>query len=248
MDPVASSELIKSLYLLGAALAIGLGAVGPGVGIGMTGGFAVKGMGRQPKMTSDLFRTMLIGQGATSTPPTFALVISMLLLFGQPGTTLIQGFAALGAGISIGAASFASGYGSAAPASEACAAIARQPRMRRPFTTLMLIGQALSQTPLIFALLVSFLLIFLPQNPEAGIVDIVAVLAAGICMGFGAVGPSIGSGLAAESAIMGIRYHRDPETAVGLLTRVMLLGMAVAQSTSIYALVVALLLIFVVKG
>lgn len=245
MDPVALSLIVKSMYALGAAFAVGFGAVGPGIGMGMGAATAVEGMGRQPRVSSDLFRIMLIGQGATSTPPTFALVVGILLLFGVgEGTALIQGFAGLGAGISIGAASFASGVGSAFPAAQACEAIARQPHLRRPFTTLMLIGQAISQTPLIFALLVSFMLIFtVSPNPEAGLVEYVTVLSAGICMGFGAMGPSVGSGIAAESAIMGIRYHREPEQAVGLLTRVMLLGQAVAQSTSIYALVIALVLL-----
>lgn len=237
------------MYGIGAAFAVGFGAVGPGIGMGMSAASAVEGMGRQPKVSSDLFRIMLIGQGATSTPPTFALVVGILLLFGTgEGTALIQGFGGLGAGISIGAASFASGVGSAYPAAQACEAIARQPHLRRPFTTLMLIGQAISQTPLIFGLLVSFMLIFaVPATPDAGLVEYVAVLSAGICMGFGAMGPSVGSGMAAESAIRGIRYHRQPEAAVGLLTRVMLLGQAVAQSTSIYALVIALVLIMQVK-
>lgn len=248
MDPVAVSLIVKAMYALGAAFAVGFGAVGPGIGMGMGAATAVEGMGRQPRTSSDLFRIMLIGQGATSTPPTFALVVGILLLFGAgEGTALIQGFAGLGAGISIGAASFASGIGSALPAAQACEAIARQPHLRRPFTTLMLIGQAISQTPLIFGLLVSFMLIFsISPNPDAGLVDYVTVLAAGICMGFGAMGPSVGSGMAAESAIMGIRYHRDPEQAVGLLTRVMLLGQAVAQSTSIYALVIALVMLMLV--
>jgi F0F1-type ATP synthase membrane subunit c/vacuolar-type H+-ATPase subunit K len=213
--------------------------------MGMSAMSATEGIGRQPSMSSDLFRTMLIGQGATSTPPTFALVVGIVLLFATPdATSLIEGVAGLAAGISIGAASFASGVGSAYPAHEACLAIARQPRLRRPFTTLMLIAQALSQTPLIFGLLISFMLIFMVKpNPDAGIVELTAVLSAGICMGFGAMGPSVGSGIAGESTFIGIRYHRDPELAIPLLTRVMLLGMAVAQSTSIYAMVIALVLI-----
>lgn len=245
MDPVAVSLLVKALYALGAGFAVGFGAVGPGVGMGMAAATAVEGMGRQPRTSSELYRVMLIGQGAASTPPTFALVVAILLLFGPGGADqLVQGFAGLAAGISIGAASFASGVGSALPASRACEAIARQPHLRRTFTALMLIGQAVSQTPLIFALLVSFMLIFtVNANVDAGLVEYVAVLAAGICMGFGAVGPSVGSGMAAESAIMAIRYHRDPESAVGPLTRVMLLGLAVAQSTSIYALVITLVLL-----
>ncbi len=247
MEQVAVTEIVKSLSMLGAAIAIGLGGIGAGIGIGMSGAAACEGIGRQPKMSSELFRIMLIGQAATSTPPTFALVVSILLLFGKyEGALLIQGFAALGAGISIGAGAFASGIGSAFPASRACEAIARQPHLRGPFTTLMLLGQAVSQTPVIFALMVSFMLMFMPAKPDAGFVEFVAVISAGICMGFGAMGPSIGSGIAAESAIIGARHHREPAKAVGLLTRVMLLGQAVAQSTSIYALVVALVLIMLV--
>ena len=244
MDP---AMIVKAMYALGAAFAVGFGAVGPGTGMGMSAASAVKGMGTQPKVSSDLFRIMLIGQGATSTPPTFALVIAILLLFGSgESADLVKGFAGLGAGISIGAASFASGLGSSLPASMACEAIARQPQMRRPFTTLMLVGQALSQTPLIFALLVSFLLIFLPATPDAGILNYVAVLSAGICMGFGSMGSSVGSGLAAESAMVGIRHHRTPEKASGPIIRTMLLGLAVAQSPSVFALVISFVLLLAI--
>ena len=236
--------IVKAMYAVGAAFAVGFGAVGPGTGMGMSAAAAVKGMGTQPRTSSDLFRIMLIGQGATSTPPTFALVIAILLLFGSGDSAeLVKGFAGLGAGISIGAASFASGFGSSLPAAMAGEAIARQPHMRRPFTTLMLVGQALSQTPLIFALLVSFLLIFLPAAPDAGILNYVAVLSSGICMGFGSMGSSIGSGFAAESAMVGIRLHRTPEKASGPIIRTMLLGLAVAQSPSVFALVISFVLL-----
>jgi len=70
-----------------------------------------------------------------------------------------------------------------------------------------------------------------------------ALLGAGISMGFGAIGPGIGEGFAAGKACEGIA--RAPEHA-NLLTRTMLVGQAVSESTGIYALVVALLLIFVV--
>jgi F-type H+-transporting ATPase subunit c len=244
MDPLAIAEIVKTMAAIGAAIAIGFGAVGPAIGIGMSGGSADEGMGRQPKMTSDLFRTMLIGQAISSTPPTFALVVSFLLLFKVPyGATLIQGFAALGAGISIGVASFASGIGSSFPASQACIAIARQPYLRRPYTIQMLLGQALTQTALIFALLVSFLLLFLPSSPFSGLVDYVAVVSAGICMGFGAIGASLGSGFAAGSAIGGVKHHRDPATAFGPITITMLLGISVAHASCIYALIVSLSLI-----
>ena len=70
-----------------------------------------------------------------------------------------------------------------------------------------------------------------------------ALLGAGISMGFGAIGPGVGEGLAAAKACEAI--GRNPREA-GLLTRTMLVGQAVSESTGIYSLVVALLLIFVV--
>ena len=68
-----------------------------------------------------------------------------------------------------------------------------------------------------------------------------ALMGAGICMGLGAIGPGIGEGFAAGKAVEGIALN--PAQAP-LLTRSMLIGQAVSESTGIYSLVIALLLIF----
>ncbi len=75
------------------------------------------------------------------------------------------------------------------------------------------------------------------------IITAAAMLGAGFAMGMGAIGPGIGEGFAAGKACEGIA--KNPQEA-GLLTRTMLVGQAVSESTGIYSLVVALLLIFVV--
>ena len=85
------------------------------------------------------------------------------------------------------------------------------------------------------------------QAAQAGIsgADLVkagAMIGAGICMGFGAIGPGVGEGFAAGKACEAI--GRSPQDA-GLLTRTMLIGQAVSESTGIYSLVVALLILFV---
>ncbi len=77
----------------------------------------------------------------------------------------------------------------------------------------------------------------------ADIIRAAALLGAGVSMAFGAIGPGLGEGYAAGKACEAI--GRNPKEA-GLLTRTMLVGQAVSESTGIYALVVALLLIFVV--
>ena len=81
---------------------------------------------------------------------------------------------------------------------------------------------------------------------EIGGADLIrglALLGAGVCMGLGAIGPGVGEGFAAGKACEAI--GRKPEEA-GLLTRTMLVGQAVSESTGIYSLVIALLLLFVV--
>ena len=76
------------------------------------------------------------------------------------------------------------------------------------------------------------------------IIRAAALLGAGICMGCGAIGPGIGEGIVGGKACEGIA--RQPELQ-GVLVRTMLIADAIAETTGIYALVIALLLIFVVS-
>ena len=70
-----------------------------------------------------------------------------------------------------------------------------------------------------------------------------ALLAAGISMGFGAVGPGIGEGFVAGKACEAIGKRPDE---ANLITKTMIIGQAISETTGIYALVVALILIFIV--
>ena len=79
----------------------------------------------------------------------------------------------------------------------------------------------------------------------ATLIKVAAILGAGICMGLGAIGPGVGEGFVGGKTCEGIA--RQPE-AHGVLTRTMLIADAIAESTGIYSLVIALLLIFVVAA
>ncbi len=73
-------------------------------------------------------------------------------------------------------------------------------------------------------------------------VDTMKVLAAGLCMGLGAIGPGIGIGILAMGAMQAL--GRNPEARGPIMTN-MILGIAFAEAVAIYALVVAVVLIFV---
>ena len=66
-------------------------------------------------------------------------------------------------------------------------------------------------------------------------------IGAGLCMGIGAIGPAIGEGNAVGKALEGMA--RQPETS-GTLRTNLILGCAVSETTGIYSLVVALLILF----
>jgi F-type H+-transporting ATPase subunit c len=66
-------------------------------------------------------------------------------------------------------------------------------------------------------------------------------LGAGLAVGIGAIGPAIGEGYIAGKAVEAM--SRQPE-AEGSLRTTMILGQAITESTGIYSLAIALILIF----
>ncbi len=240
----ASSSAITASALFGAGLCMGFGAIGSGVGSGVPGGQACLGIVRQPAVSGKLTTNMLIGSAVCQTPAIFAMVVALVLIFiDYSNAPLLPTWAALiGAGLSMGLSAIGSGMGGGFAAGASCEGIARQPESAGNVTTTMLVGQAVAQTPAIFGLLISFVLMFKSHEASTALSDSMALLGAGICMGFGGVGPGVGNGMAAEGAVRWVARNMAHS---GELMRIMLVGQAVSQSTAIYAMVVSLVLVFV---
>ncbi len=66
-------------------------------------------------------------------------------------------------------------------------------------------------------------------------------LAAGLCMGIGAVGPALAEGNVASKAMEAI--GRNPE-ASSKITGPMFVSMAICESTGIYALLISFIILF----
>ena len=73
--------------------------------------------------------------------------------------------------------------------------------------------------------------------------EVIKYLAAGISMGFGAIGSGIGVGLVGKGAVEAVA--RNPEARGPIFTN-MILTVALSEAVSIYALVIAIILLFVV--
>ena len=79
------------------------------------------------------------------------------------------------------------------------------------------------------------------MDKYTAIVEAAKAIGAAICMGVGAIGPALGEGNAVGKALEGIA--RQPEAAGELRTN-MILGCAITETTGIYSLVIALLILF----
>jgi F-type H+-transporting ATPase subunit c len=72
---------INAARQLGAALAIGLGAIGPGIGVGLIGGRAVEAMGRNPEAAGEIRTNMILGIAFAEAIAIYALVIALIVKF-----------------------------------------------------------------------------------------------------------------------------------------------------------------------
>lgn len=64
------------LVPLAKALAIGLGAIGPGIGVGLIGAKAMEAIGRNPEASGKVFVPMLIASAFAEAIAIYALVIA----------------------------------------------------------------------------------------------------------------------------------------------------------------------------
>jgi len=71
----------QSYKRLAAGIAIGIGAIGPGIGIGMAVNGAVQAIGRNPDAAGEVRTTMIIGAAFAEAVAIYALVIALVLAF-----------------------------------------------------------------------------------------------------------------------------------------------------------------------
>ncbi|OPZ60538.1 MAG: ATP synthase subunit c, sodium ion specific [Deltaproteobacteria bacterium ADurb.Bin510] len=86
----SGKALIYALTILAAALCMGLGTFGPGLGIGNATAGAVDAVGRNPEAQGKVMVTMLVGLAMAESIAIYALVVSMILLYANPILALIK--------------------------------------------------------------------------------------------------------------------------------------------------------------
>ncbi|MFA6096905.1 MAG: ATP synthase F0 subunit C [Candidatus Paceibacterota bacterium] len=72
---------VDSAKLIAAALAIGLGALGPGLGIGILGGKAMEAIGRNPEASGKIQSAMILAIAFAEAIAIYALVVALIIKF-----------------------------------------------------------------------------------------------------------------------------------------------------------------------
>jgi F-type H+-transporting ATPase subunit c len=71
-------EAMKSLA---AALAIAIGSLGPGIGLGMIGSKAMEALGRNPEASDSIFVPLILSLAFTEAIGIYALVVALIIKF-----------------------------------------------------------------------------------------------------------------------------------------------------------------------
>lgn len=75
---LSNAEGIKAMAV---ALAIGLGAIGPGIGIGSIAGKAMNAIGRNPEAADKIQAAMILGLAFAEAIAIYALVTALIIKF-----------------------------------------------------------------------------------------------------------------------------------------------------------------------
>lgn len=73
------------------------------------------------------------------------------------------------------------------------------------------------------------------------LIGVASVISAGLSIGIGTIGPALGQGRAVAQALTALAQQPDES---GTITRTLFVGLAMIESTAIYAFVVSMILIF----
>lgn len=148
-----------SLRLLGAGLSIGLGCVGPAIGLALFAKKACQSIGVNRSAYTTLITFSFISQAMVETPIIFSMIIGLLLI-SLSSPTLLRGYSLLAAGFCMGLGTFSTGISSGRTAGVACQRIAMSPHLYATVSRLSLFAQGIMETITIYALLVALALIF----------------------------------------------------------------------------------------
>ncbi|MFT6765312.1 MAG: F-type H+-transporting ATPase subunit c [Alteromonas naphthalenivorans] len=229
------------LHYATVGLVVGCNSVAVGIGEGLTSLAALKAFIIQPSAREEITRTLMLSMALIETSAVIGLTIGFMFLTppaDNPHVFLMH-YSVTGIGLAICLTGFVLGIAASFPAQAACLAVARQPFFNQKIQMLMLLTQSLMQTPLLFAFIISFFI--KEQIPHVtSLAGSMRLIAAGLCIGLGSIGPTIGLAHFARQACKSLGVNRYAYKEILSFT---LISEALIESPIIFSLVMSFALL-----
>lgn len=197
---------------------------------------------RQPFFSQKIARFMLLTQSILQTPIIFGFIIAVMIK-NEAATieTFEESLKLIAAGLCIGLGSIGPALGLAHFAKVACRGIGINRDAYNKLFSFTLVSEAMIETPIVFSLVVSMLILMTPLPAAHALTKSISLLAAALCIGIGTFGPGISSGRTSAAACEQITLNPDQyET----LFKVSMFSQGFIDTSAIYALLISLMLIY----
>lgn len=158
----APFTMAHGLSYIAGGIAVGLGSVGPLLGLGKFGASLCRAIGRNPSAHGPLVPFLFVGQALIETPSLLALIIALALIVLPPTSdTLFEGILRLIAGITTALVTFGPGIASGKTAGAAAREIGKAPEKSRLIMQLSLITQTIIDTGALYGIVAALGMIIL---------------------------------------------------------------------------------------
>ena len=225
---------------LGMALAVGIASGAVSIASSFVVKAATESISRQPFFSNKIMTVMLLSQSIMEAPIIIAFIVSLLIrnrINANP--ELLYGLQALAAGFTVGMGSVGPSIGQAIFSQAACKGIGTNKNAYNKIFPFTIMFEAFIETPFIFCLVISMMILFTSLD-GATLGDTIILAAAAFCTSLGALGTSTAVGFAASKSAGSIA--ENPEQ-YPLIMRTTIITTAFIESSMIYAMIVAIMLI-----
>ncbi|MBN1549122.1 hypothetical protein JW872_00510 [Candidatus Babeliales bacterium] len=155
------TTLGECLQILASGIAVGLGSIGPMIGLAHVIRSAIQGVGRNRSALEGLRTFTFLSEGLLGTPIAFSFITALLILLRTTtNPSLLQGILFMSAALTIGLGTMLPGIASGRVASTACKEIAHDPANLTPIRTASFLSQIFLESLTVYAFLVTLILLF----------------------------------------------------------------------------------------
>ena len=205
---------------------------------------AITALTRQPFFGPKILNLMLITLSLLQTPIIFGFIISYFI-FSQSSnaTTLVEAMRFLSSGFCIGIGTIGPSIGLATFAEAACSSIGINRTVYKKVLSFTFLSEAIIETPIIFALLTSMVLVTIPIQAGDQMIQSVALFSAALSTGVSTIATGISSGKTAATACMQIAFKPKH---YNTLSKTSMIAQGLLDTFPIYGLIVSLMLIFII--